>query len=115
MQIIHTPTKSEPKDGKVEVFLGILARDEKGNPLAIPQVTGWVVAGVMQEADGKLVTANSLTVHLPQGEHTVKVFGHAPGDRSFEAQATVVVNIAVKQESNVRINNQTPAPAPQNP
>jgi hypothetical protein len=111
VEIVNGRTNTPPKDGKVEMLLSVLARDSDGKPINIASVKGWEINGTIQlDADGHAVTSNGLPVHLPEGSYAVSVTGSTTDGRLVSGQANVSVNIAVREESTVRLK-QLPKPA----
>jgi hypothetical protein len=110
VEIVNGRTNTPPKDGKVEMLLSILARDSDSKPVNINTVTSWQVDGKPQlDAEGHPITSNGLPVQLPEGKHLVTVTGVTSDGRTVSAQADVNVDIAVRQESTVRLNQRSAA------
>lgn len=103
-EIVNARTSAAPKDGKVEMQLSILARDADGKAITISKVAGWSVDGKAQNDDaGRPITTNGLPVNLTEGVHRVRVTGTAADGRPVSAEADVNVDIAVRQETTVRV------------
>lgn len=103
-EIVNARTSAAPKDGKVEMQLSMLARDPNGKAITIAIVESWTVDGKPQKDDsGRPITTNGLPVRLTEGAHRVKVTGTADDGRKVSAEADVNVDIAVRQESTVRV------------
>jgi hypothetical protein len=112
-EIINGRTNTPPKDGKVEMLLSLLARGSDAKPVTIDTITGWQVDGKPQiDVNGKPLVTNGLPVQLPEGKHSVSVTGVTADGRTVTAQAEVNVDIAIRQESTIRIK-QHAAPATQ--
>ncbi len=103
-EIVNARTSAAPKNGKVEMQLSMLARDSDGKAITISKVESWSVDGKTQNDDaGHPVTTNGLPVNLTEGAHRVRVTGTAADGRKVSAEADVNVDIAVRQESTVRV------------
>lgn len=103
-EIVNARTSAVPKDGKVEMQLSALARDESGKAITISKVESWTVDGKEQrDAAGRPITTNGLPVHLTEGIHRVRITGTAEDGRQVSAEADVNVDIAVREESTVRV------------
>lgn len=103
-EIVNARTAAVPRDGKVEMQLSLLARDGSGRAITIAKVNGWSVDGMPQtDASGEPVTSSALPVNLTEGKHNVKVSGVASDGRFVSAQAELNVDIAVREESSVRV------------
>ncbi|MFO1437548.1 MAG: hypothetical protein U1F81_04445 [Verrucomicrobiaceae bacterium] len=103
-EIVNARTSAVPKDGKVEMQLSALARDENGKAINISKVESWTVDGKPQlDAAGRPITTNGLPVNLTEGVHRVRITGTAENGRPIAAEADVNVDIAVREESTVRV------------
>jgi hypothetical protein len=103
-EIVNARTSAAPKDGKVEMQLSMLARDADGKAITISKVEAWSVDGKPQlDLEGHPITTNGLPVNLTEGVHRVRVIGTAADGRPVAAEADVNVDIAVRQESTVRV------------
>lgn len=103
-EIVNARTSAVPKDGKVEMQLSALARDESGKAITISKVESWTVDGKAQlDAAGRPITTNGLPVNLTEGVHRVSISGTAEDGRQVSAEADVKVDIAVREESTVRV------------
>lgn len=103
-EIVNARTSAAPKDGKVEMQLSMLARDANGKAITISKVESWSVDGKPQlDLEGHPITTNGLPVNLTEGVHRVRVIGTAADGRPVAAEADVNVDIAVRQESTVRV------------
>ncbi len=115
-EIVNGRTNAAPIDGKVEMLLSVLARDTAGKAVNVVKVTGWTVDGRAQlDAQGQPIALNALPVQLPEGKHSVSVTGLAADGRSVAGSADVSVDIAVREESTVRLKQLTPPPTPPAP
>jgi hypothetical protein len=117
-EIVNGRTNTTPKDGKVEMLLSLLARDTDGNPVTIAKVHHWTVGGKTQtDSSGKSVNVNGLPLLLAEGTHSVSVRGVSEDGRTVDAEAEIGVNIAIRQESSVRLKQhpitKTPTPTPE--
>lgn len=103
-EIVNARTSAVPKDGKVEMQLSALARDDSGKAITISKVESWTVDGKAQlDAAGRPITTNGLPVNLTEGIHRVRIIGTAEDGRQVSAEADVNVDIAVREESTVRV------------
>jgi len=103
-EIVNARTSDVPKDGKVEMQLTAVVRDPDGNPITISKVDSWKVDGKQQlDAEGRLITTNSLPVNLTEGVHRVSLNATAVDGRPVAAEAAVNVAIAVREESTVKL------------
>jgi len=103
-EIVNARTSAVPKDGKVEMQLSALARDENGKAITISKVESWTVDGKQQiDSAGRTITTNGLPLSLTEGIHRVRISGTAEDGRSITAEADVNVDIAVREESAVRV------------
>jgi hypothetical protein len=103
-EIVNARTSAEPKDGKVEMQLSILARDAEGKAITIAKVESWSVDGKTQnDESGHPINTNGLPVNLTEGIHSVRVTGTTADGRPVTAEAEVNVDIAVREESIVRV------------
>ena len=97
LEITNTRTGAEPRNGKVEVVLAAMGRDEKGAPVIVSAVERWIIAGkVQKDASGKPVTSTTLRVSLTKGVHKCTVEGTDRSGRPVSATADVDVNIKTK-------------------
>lgn len=97
LEITNTRTGAEPRNGKVEVVLAAMGRDEKGAPVIVSAVERWIIAGeVQKDASGKPVTSTTLPVSLTKGVHKCTVEGTDRSGRPVRATADVDVNIKTK-------------------
>lgn len=103
-EIVNARTSAVPKAGKVEMQLSALARDESGKAVTISKVDSWTIDGDMQlDAAGRAITTNGLPVHLTEGAHRVRITGTTDDGRQVTGEADVNVDIAVREESTVRV------------
>ncbi len=97
LEITNTRTGAEPRNGKVEVVLAAMGRDEKGAPVIVSAVERWIIAGKVQnDVSGKPVTSTTLPVSLTKGVHKCTVEGTDRSGRPVRATADVDVNIKTK-------------------
>lgn len=103
-EIVNARTGAVPKDGKVEMQLSALARDESGNAITVSKIVSWTLDGKTQlDAAGRAITTNSLPVHLTEGVHRVRITGTTEDGRQITGEADINVDIAIRQESTVRV------------
>ena len=101
---MNARTSAAPKDGKVEMQLSLLARDTEGKAIIISKVDSWTVDGKTElDTTGKPITTNGLPVNLAEGVHRVSIVGTSEDGRKVTAEAEINVDIAVREESTVRL------------
>jgi hypothetical protein len=108
LEITNSRTASTPRNGKVEVLLNAIARDQSGNMVPLSEVSQWQIDGKPQTLNGKPVTTVSMPLQLSKGTHRVLVSGKGADGRPLRAEADVDVDIQVQQSGNVSIK---PRPA----
>ena len=97
LEITNTRTDAEPLNGKVEVELAAMGRDEKGAPVIVSAVERWIIAGkVQKDASGKPLTTGRVVLSLTKGVHKCTVEGTDRSGRPVSATADVDVNIKTK-------------------
>lgn len=98
LKISRTLVSDAPKQGRIEMLLNVLGRDNQNGLVTAPPVTEWRVDGVTQIKDGKPVTDTSLPVNLPKGTHRVSVIGKNAEGKVLEDEAMIDVDVTVKEE-----------------
>jgi len=112
LEIIKAEVGEEPRDGKVEVLLGLRGSDGNKGELQVSSAT-WKVDGVtIKQQDGSPLQAQAVKRWLPVGKHTVEVVGRA-GDGS-EMRAEAELDVRIKQRPTPEVDLRSKPPKPDN-
>lgn len=94
-----------PENGKVEVILGLVARDEDLKEIEMDRAT-WLLDGrAIQGQDGKPINDTNLSRWMPVGKHALSVIGKTKEGREVRGEAVIDVRIKQQPKPEVDIQN----------
>ncbi len=108
LEIIKVDVGGEPHDGKVEVMLGLRARDANLKDIQIAQAT-WMVDGKpLKHPDGRPLSDPSVKRWLSVGNRTVSVIGRTSDGKEMRGEAQLDVKIKQQPKPEVELKNTPP-------
>jgi len=105
LEIIKAEVGGDPKDGKVEVMLGLRALDSSQKEIEMKEATWSVDGEELKDPDGKPLSDPAIRRLLPVGKHTVSVVGRTNDGKVLRGRAQMDVRIKQKPMPEVDIQN----------
>ena len=98
-----------PQNGKVEVILGLVARDKNLKEIEMDRAT-WLLDGItLQGQDGKPINDPKVSRWLPIGKHALSVVGKTKEGKEVRGEAVLDVRIKQQPKPEVDIQNSIPS------
>ena len=105
LEIIKAEVGGDPKDGKVEVMLGLRALDSSQKEIQMNEATWFVDGEKLKSPDGKPLSDPMVRRLLPVGKHTVSVVGRTKDGKEFRGRAQLDVTIKQQPKAEVDLQN----------
>jgi hypothetical protein len=105
LEIIKAEVGGDPRDGKVEVMLGLRALDSSQKEIQMNEATWFVDGEELKTPDGKPLSDPTIRRLLPVGKHTVSVVGRTNEGKVLRGRAQLDVRIKQKPMPEVDIQN----------
>ena len=73
-EVFIEQSSNKPQDGRLALTLSLRAFDERGNPIQLPRIAGWIIGGALQQnEDGVTITGRSCSTKLNKGDHKIQI------------------------------------------
>lgn len=105
---IKAEVGEDPRDGRVEVTLGLQAQNANREDIQMSRAT-WLLDGIeLKGQDGKTLNDLKVSRWLPVGKHTLSVVGRTKDGKEMLGEAQLDVRIKQQPKPEVDIKNRPP-------
>ncbi len=105
LEILKAEVGEEPRDGKVEVMLGLRGKAANDEDIQIESATWFLDGAELKDEDGKPLTDPQIRRLLAVGKHTLSVVGRTKDGKEKRGEAKLDVRIKQQPISEVEIQN----------
>ena len=105
LEILKAEVGEEPRDGKVEVMLGLRGKAANDESIQIESATWFLDGEELKDEDGKPLTDPQVRRLLAVGKHTLSVVGRTKDGKEKRGEAKLDVRIKQQPISEVEIQN----------
>jgi hypothetical protein len=109
LEILKVEVGEEPRDGKVEVMLGLKVKAADDEDVQLDSATWFIDGAELKGEDGKPLNAPEVRQLLPAGKHTLSVVGRTKNSKELRGEARLDVRIKQQPISEVELENKTEA------
>jgi hypothetical protein len=106
---IKAEVGEDPRDGRVEVTLGLQAQNANLEDIKMSRAT-WLLDGIeIKGQDGKTLNDLKVSRWLPVGKHTLSVVGRTKDGQEMHGEAQLDVRIRQQPKPEIDIKNSPPS------
>jgi hypothetical protein len=109
LEILKAEVDEEPRDGKVEVMLGLRGKAANDEDVQIDSATWFLDGAELKGEDGKPLNDPQVRRLLAVGKHTLSVVGRTKDGKEMRGEAKIDVRIKQQPISEVEIENKSKA------